>query len=99
VKTLEDGDYDLILMDVRMPNVSGTDATRMIRRMDGDKAGIPIIALTADAMVENREGYFQAGMNAVAAKPINRADLAAAINDACGMRVHAIHSAAPAVAP
>lgn len=93
VRAHEAGDFDLILMDVRMPSVSGPDATRMIRRLADGKARIPIVALTADAMAENRDAYLEAGMDAVAAKPINRADLAMAINDAVGEQVHAVHPA------
>ena len=88
VSAHEQGDYDLIVMDVRMPKVSGPDATRMIRRMEGPKSEIPIIALTADAMVEHRKGYFEAGMDGVATKPIDRNELAMAINDAIGREIH-----------
>ena len=48
VEMHEAGTFDLILMDVRMPVMSGPDATRLIRRMAGDKAAIPIIALKAE---------------------------------------------------
>lgn len=87
-----DGAYELILMDVRMPKVSGTDATRMIRRLDGDKRLIPIIALTADAMAEHQKNYFAAGMTAVVTKPINRVELARTINDSLGEEVHGFHA-------
>lgn len=70
-----DGDYDLILSDIRMPNVSGTDATKQIRQMNGDKANIPIIAITADLMEENKAGYFAAGMNGIASKPLDAREL------------------------
>lgn len=90
VKAHETREFDLILMDVRMPEVSGPEATRIIRRMAGNKGQIPIVALTADAMTENRVGYFDAGMNEVATKPIDRAELAAAINRAMGAEIHMI---------
>lgn len=53
--------FDLILMDVRMPEMSGPDATRAIRKMTGDEKRIPIIALTADAMEEHQKAYIEAG--------------------------------------
>lgn len=82
------GDYDLILMDVRMPEMSGPDATRAIRRSGGDKAEIPIIAVTADAMTEHRQGYFDAGMNGVVTKPIDRNELLETINKVMGEEIH-----------
>lgn len=88
VKAHEAGTYDMVLMDVRMPKISGPDATKKIRQMDGRKGQIPIVALTADAMAEHQKGYFKAGMNAVVTKPIDRRELAAAINDAMGREIH-----------
>lgn len=88
VEKHESGRFDLILMDVRMPIMSGPDATRMIRKMDSDKRAIPIIALTADAMEENRKGFYEAGMDAVVIKPIDTALLASTMNMAVGERIH-----------
>lgn len=81
VDAVKAADFDLVLMDVRMPELSGPDATRRIRALDDEKRDIPIIALTADAMVENRQSYFDAGMNEFVAKPINTDQLAAAMNN------------------
>ena len=81
-------DYDLILMDVRMPLMSGPDATRVIRQMKGSKAEIPIVALTADAMEEHKVGYYDAGMNEVVTKPIDRNELVIAIDKAIGEQIH-----------
>ncbi|WP_286830210.1 MULTISPECIES: hybrid sensor histidine kinase/response regulator [Kordiimonas] len=78
----EPNDFDLILMDVRMPEMSGPEATRRIRALPGTKGIIPIIALTADVMEENKSAYFEAGMNDCVGKPINQAELASAINKA-----------------
>lgn|GEM_PF-5163090 len=69
------GAYNLILMDVRMPEMDGPEATQVIRRMAGEIADIPIIAVTADAMLEHLELYRRAGMNGFVSKPINRAQL------------------------
>ena len=83
-----DGDFDLILMDVRMPGMSGMDATRAIRSMDGARGAVPVIAVTADAMAENMPSYFSAGMNAVVTKPIDRNALARAINEVMDDDIH-----------
>ncbi|MEQ9487823.1 MAG: CHASE domain-containing protein [Alphaproteobacteria bacterium] len=88
IKAHENGEYDFILMDVRMPHVSGPDASRAIRAMQGPKSEIPIVALTADAMLENRKTYFEAGMNAVTTKPISLAELVNAINSVMGEDIH-----------
>lgn len=70
------GYYDLILMDVQMPNMDGYTATRTIRRFtDSAKASIPIIALTANAFEEDRREVFNSGMDNHLAKPINIPDL------------------------
>lgn len=83
-------DFDLILMDIRMPELSGPAATEKIRLLPGDKGKIPIIAVTADVIADNRQSYFEAGMNGCVSKPINRADLAIAINDAVGETVNIV---------
>jgi CheY-like chemotaxis protein len=75
-------------MDIRMPELSGPAATQKIRQMPGDKGKIPIIAVTADVIADNRQSYLDAGMNGCVAKPINRADLAMAINEAFGETVN-----------
>ena len=66
------GTYQLILMDIQMPVMNGYDAAKKIRRMeDPQKAGIPIIAMTANAFSEDRQAALDAGMNDHVAKPIN----------------------------
>lgn len=69
IDAVETGEYDLILMDVHMPELDGAAATRAIRGRNDEKAKIPIIALTADAMVGDREKYIAAGMNGYLSKP------------------------------
>jgi CheY-like chemotaxis protein/HPt (histidine-containing phosphotransfer) domain-containing protein len=67
--------YDLILMDIQMPEVDGFTATSEIRAMDDDKKEIPIVALTAHALMGDREKCLKAGMNDYLSKPIIAQDL------------------------
>ena len=63
--------YDVILMDIQMPNMNGYTATEMIRGLKNkERASIPIVAMTANAFEEDRKRAFEAGMNAHIAKPI-----------------------------
>jgi signal transduction histidine kinase/response regulator of citrate/malate metabolism/GAF domain-containing protein len=64
-------DIDLILMDMQMPKVDGIEATRMIRLLNPEKANVPIIAMTAAALPEERERCLQSGMNDYISKPYN----------------------------
>ncbi len=72
--------YDLILMDIQMPELDGVQAARRIRELEGEMGHIPIIAVTAHAMKGDREKYLQAGMNDYLPKPINRAELLSKID-------------------
>jgi signal transduction histidine kinase/DNA-binding response OmpR family regulator/CHASE3 domain sensor protein len=65
------GEFSLILMDAHMPVMDGVEATRHIRALDGAKARLPIIAMTADAMEGARERFLAAGMDDYIGKPIN----------------------------
>ena len=66
------GTYDLILMDVQMPNMDGYQTTKRIRQFaDKEKADIPIIAMTANAFQEDVQASLDAGMNAHIAKPVD----------------------------
>jgi CheY-like chemotaxis protein len=69
LKLLQDHDPDIIFMDINMPEMDGYTATRAIRRLDGPHADIPIIALTADAMTEDKQRCLDAGMNSFISKP------------------------------
>lgn len=82
IAAVEADDFDLVLMDIRMPEMSGVEATRVIRDLDGPKSDIPIIALTADIMADNRKSYLSAGMDDCVGKPIDQDELMAAISKA-----------------
>ena len=64
------GYYDIILMDVQMPRMDGYEATRLIRALqDPRKAGIPIVAVTANVFTEDKNAAIETGMNGHLAKP------------------------------
>ena len=70
------GHYDAVLMDIQMPVMNGYDAARAIRALADERlAGIPIIAMTANAFEEDRRNAFEAGMNGHVAKPIDLKEL------------------------
>jgi signal transduction histidine kinase/CheY-like chemotaxis protein len=79
LEMLKGAAYDLILMDMQMPRMNGLEATRAIRAQGGTAAGIPIIAMTANAFHSDRSLCLAAGMNDFVAKPIELGELAAAI--------------------
>jgi signal transduction histidine kinase/ligand-binding sensor domain-containing protein/DNA-binding response OmpR family regulator len=77
---LDAGEFDLVLMDVQMPEMSGLEAARSIRRKEqGSGAHVPIVALTAYALKGDREQCLAAGMDDYVSKPIAQAELQAAI--------------------
>ncbi|MEA4926027.1 MAG: response regulator [Syntrophomonadaceae bacterium] len=78
LKMLEEADYDLVLMDVQMPVMDGYEATGRIRS-SRRWANLPVIAMTAHALREDREKSFHAGMNDQVNKPIDPTELWAAI--------------------
>lgn len=79
VDAVRTGDFDVVLMDIHMPEVDGLEATRQIRGLDEKGPDLPIIALTANAMAEDKQMCLDAGMDDYLAKPINEAELNGAL--------------------
>jgi signal transduction histidine kinase/DNA-binding response OmpR family regulator len=70
VKAVEDNKYDVILMDVQMPEMDGMTATRKIRELKSENGNVPIIAITAHALMGDKEKCLEAGMDDYLSKPI-----------------------------
>ncbi len=79
VEAVSKGDFALVLMDIRMPEMDGVAATRAIRALPGPAARIPIVAVTANAMVGDDAKYLAAGMDDYMAKPIEPEKLRATL--------------------
>jgi len=75
VDAVKANNYDMILMDMRMPNMDGLEATRQIRSLSNEAKAIPIIALTANAFDDDRNACFDAGMNDFMTKPVSAEEL------------------------
>jgi PAS domain S-box-containing protein len=80
VEAVKTGNHDIVLMDMQMPVMNGVDATRAIRRLPGSVRDIPIVALTANAMSEDVDRCYEAGMNGHLAKPVDRELLRGALS-------------------
>ena len=79
IEALDRQPYDLVLMDVQMPEMGGVEATRLILDRWPEEDRPWIVAMTAEAMQGDREGFLAAGMNDYVAKPIRPGELVAAI--------------------
>jgi signal transduction histidine kinase/CheY-like chemotaxis protein len=73
VTAVRDGDFDVVLMDVQMPDLDGVEATQQIRAMPPPKHHVPIIALTAHAMTGAKDEYLASGMDDYVPKPVDPA--------------------------
>jgi signal transduction histidine kinase/DNA-binding NarL/FixJ family response regulator len=82
-------DFDVVLMDMRMAGMDGLEATRLIRALDGPRAQVPIIAVTANALDQHAEECRRAGMSQHLAKPFTQADLIAVIKRSTAHRADA----------
>lgn len=81
VRAARDGGFDLILMDIQMPQMDGVMATKIIRSLDSAVSTVPIIALTAHAMDGDRESYLAAGMSGYVSKPVDISELIRTITE------------------
>ncbi len=75
VAAIEREPFDLILMDIQMPEMDGMEATRRIRSLPDDRARLPIVAMTAHAMKGDRERFLAAGMDHYISKPFHKDEL------------------------
>jgi signal transduction histidine kinase/DNA-binding response OmpR family regulator len=108
IEAMRSRPYDIVLMDMRMPDLDGLEATRRIRELGGAPSQVPIVALTANATQEDRRRCLEAGMNDFMAKPIDANDLiqkialhakVKLIEGEAARKSAAEHEAAPAIAP
>ncbi len=87
LRALSEAPYDIVLMDIQMPELDGLEATRRIRVEFPEERQPYIIALTANAMVGDRQRCLEAGMDDYIAKPLTKDNLAAALRGADGRAV------------
>jgi len=80
------GTFDVVFMDLHMPLMDGYEATRRIRALDPSRGALPIVALTANVMAEDRKACMDAGMDDYLSKPVDPADLAAMLETWRGKR-------------
>ena len=80
IEKMQHRPYSIILMDVHMPNIDGLAAMKKIRSMESYNLDTPMIALTADAMIGDKEKYLSLGFEGYASKPVSERDLIAEIN-------------------
>jgi len=79
VEAVRAGDFDVVLMDVQMPEMNGYDATRAIRALPGDKSRVPIIAMSANVMKAEIDRCLEAGISKFVPKPYKQEQLLSAI--------------------
>ena len=74
---------DLVLMDIQLPDIDGVEALRRLRA-DERTAGLPVLALTAQAMQGDRERFLEAGFDGYVSKPVNVVELIGVVKKHCG---------------
>lgn len=91
LQLLEQRPFDLVLLDIRMPDMNGMEVARRIRRreQEGRRTPVPIIAITADVEAATFEACLEVGINAVLPKPVIPEQLAKAIHEQCGGNIAA----------
>jgi PAS domain S-box-containing protein len=94
IAAVSDTDFDVVLMDVRMPEMDGLEATRRIRALQGKRGRVPVVALTAHAFTEQIEECRNAGMDGHVAKPFDATMLQAVVVRAAGRRAALPHVSA-----
>ncbi len=96
IKKISEDHFDLILMDVQMPEMDGFTATKEIRKMNSSVANIPIIAITAHALIGDREKCIEVGMNDYISKPIEPDQLIKLLDNWLNVRVSVKEHVEPA---
>ncbi len=99
VAAAQSSEFDLVLMDVRMPLLDGYAATRQIRELPGRHGRVPIIAMTASAMPGDAERCVEAGMDGHMSKPIDKIALLAAVEAAMNTKPRRVRAVAPVPEP
>jgi len=94
-EAVKSGDYNLVLMDVQMPEMDGFAVTAAIRKLQNGKSNIPIIAITAHALMGDKERCLNAGMNDYITKPIIAENLIRAIDNLIGIKIPEVKKATP----
>ena len=80
VEAMKNQSYDMIFMDMRMPNMDGLESTRKIRALPNVSKSLPIVALTANAFDDDRNACFDSGMNDFMTKPVSAEELQDMVN-------------------
>ncbi len=81
LEAADEGYYAAVLTDIQMPVLNGYEATRKIRALEGSRSQIPVIAVTANTFEDDRREAFEAGVNALVAKPYNPDELVAVLGE------------------
>jgi len=88
LESLKENFFDLILMDIQMPEMDGIAATRKIRKIPGPKSEIPIVACTGDISGRHIREYEKIGMNSAMKKPIDKAELLEILKNCKDHKLH-----------